>query len=876
MATISTVFTPERPEGRASHQEQGFIMGWIPGEISSLDDPEKIGRVKVRCDIIEQDTDLPNSTDGWCWVMEEFVNNAVQGGTHRLLKVGAQVALLPMFGDPRQMLLLGCIPSRVDRPHPELDRSKETYGTATAGNVFHMKNDANSSEVQSFPTGVTKTVSPDGSITQQTAEHARMQLNKDGTARIENDKSFTMMTPDGAVQQKSKEGATTTLTADGKVEIKSNTESKLTLDGKKGQMEGPLSDLSQTANLVKSLLAGNLGEAQQLLQLANALTGMITPSGQNESFLIEIDKALTKLKNGLGDNFGKGMEALSKLKGFSPKELGEAIAPQLEGFMESGLGKLAPQLKDAIAQASNVAEILDKVKDLLPPGTLPLEIDKVQAILTGLKHDPEMQLQALLEAVAPDDFRSFQNIMGLDLHLYIDLLVATLDENIPEPKAPPGSKEAIAEHEKNVTTQMSKLRDTMPTLINGNLDDATVRSLVDPKSVAPAAKLEPLNLSLTQPVGSAPVTAPAKTPEPLNISLTQPVGSAPTTPLIDPLATPNLATVAEVAQELKTPNDKIEFIVGKVGTNLTAKSEEKLKPAKDLVESIELLRALGRALKLTHQGADFAKALENLLGTPFGKLVNMKSENLFDHAVKEVLPKAIAQLQKELAPLLKQALEMLNKLLNAIPNQLQGAIVKTMQQGAEIWADPAKKGGQAIIGKNASQLLGPKLSGEKRTEVFAGKKDVGIASAMGKMALGSDGGIFSTAGTMGMRALQDGGASAGLIMGKDGAALSAFFPTNKPGTHNDKPADWGQPSAKMQANEQGVQMQALTPKGAVQNEVNVSSDGIFLKGQNLFFNQVNLQTLLDLPPQLVVLVSQLSGLGNRVTALEAAAAPRIP
>jgi uncharacterized protein involved in type VI secretion and phage assembly len=215
MPSLSRIFTPERPEGLATHLEEGFIIGWVPGEITSIDDPEKLGRIRVRCDLIQQDTDLPNANDGWVWVLEEFVANAVPGGTHRLLKVGTQVALLPMMGDPRQMILLGCIPSRIDRPWPEMDRSKEVYGSATPGQVFEIKNDAEASQLNAFPHGVLQHVSGKGDIMQQTAENARLQLLHDGTSRIENDKAFTTHTPDGTVVQRNAEGAQSILRAGG-------------------------------------------------------------------------------------------------------------------------------------------------------------------------------------------------------------------------------------------------------------------------------------------------------------------------------------------------------------------------------------------------------------------------------------------------------------------------------------------------------------------------------------------------------------------------------------------------------------------------------------------------------------------------------------
>lgn len=879
MPNITNLVAPERPEGRASHLEQGFVIGWVPGEITSLDDPEKIGRVKVRCDLIHQDTDLPNANDGWVWVLEEFVANATPGGTHRLLKIGAQVALLPMLGDPRQMILLGCIPSRIDQPHPELDRSKEIHGVATPGQVFDMKNDADASRIQAYPNGVLQTISATGDITNQTAEHARTQLSADGTARIENDKSFTMMTPDGAVKQKSKDGAETTLTADGKVEVKSATESKLTLDGKQSKMEGPLSDLSQTVNKVKSLLAGNLGTGQQIIKELNAYAAGIVPTGTIDRFLIDVDSGLTRLQKGLGENYGAGMDALKQLKGFSPKELGEAIAPQIEKMVESGIAKAVPQLQEIIGAAGTVTEILEGAQKLFPElkrGTAELE-----TLLKGLAHDPAMQLQAILANVAEDGFSAIANVAGLDLHLHLDKLLATIDKSVPEPTAPPGTPAYKVQQQTNLKTYLAELKESLPPTMKEGLSDVALLAIAKPDTLPPAisatelAKLDqsliasPIGLtssntldslfaaSPTAPTGADPISL---TPNPSLDSLLAP--ATPSAPISPP--TPPIIPADTIAS--LTGTEKVENLVGIAAANSTQKAEEQLKPAKDLVESIERLRALGRALKNVSRGADFAKALKDLKGTPFGKLVNLEHEKLFDHAAKEVLPKAIALLEKELAPILQKALAMINQLINMIPKQQQGAVVSALQQVATIIADPAKKGGIAEFSRTKAEILGPKNGTAPRTSVFAGQKAAGLASEFGKMALGSDGGAMSTLGNLAMRSLQPDGASAGVLMDKAGASLSSFFPTDKATNHDAKPADWGNPSASIGASGQSAIMQANAPQGTVLNQIAVKPEGIFM-------NEVNVKVLIDLIPQLATLAAQVATLSDRLAALETAPPP---
>lgn len=973
-------------------------MGWVPGEITSLDDPEKIGRVRVRCDVIAPNTDLPNNNDGWVWVMEEFVANATPGGTHRLLKVGAQVALLPMFGDPRQMILLGCIPSRVDRPHPELDRSKETHGTATPGNVFDFKNDANASEVKAFPHGVTKTVSPTGDITQQTAEHARMQLNQDGTARIENDKAFTMMTPEGDVKSKSKEGATTTLTADGKVKVEAGTESKLTLDGKEGKMEGPLSDISQLVKKVKELLVGNLGIGQQILQelltyaqsvgvpaagsvqptsgttnssgtnagsnsttpavsltqplvtlpgstsssgtnagsnstapavsltqplvtqpgtAANSeaplvsLTQPLTsttdapkpgvPTGTIESFLIDTDNALTRLLKGLGDSYGGGLDALKELKKFSPGKLGEAIAPQLENFVDKQLDKIVPDLEKIVEGSWEVGKILELAQKVVPELKITPELEKE---LKGLAYDPKMQLQALLADIVDDNFSEIENIVGLNLHGLMGVLNAAIEEPLPQPTAPPGTPDFAKQVENNVRHYLRVIQEALPRSLADDLPESVLAEIFFPGSDY-VSKLFGKNVGAgtsaaaeaiaagggntnTPGRGSATGTATgsggdgtggssdgggtgtttsgagstsggssaggtASTSEAPLVNLTQPVtgSEAPLVNLTQPVVSSAPTT------------EKVEGMVGAAAKQKVDKAEKKVEQAKDWVESIERLRTLERALKGTHQGLDFAKALEDLKGTPFGDLVDLKHDRLFDHAAKEVLPRAIAKLEKEMAPILQDSLKQLQELINMIPMQNKGAVVKAMQEKAEIWADPLKKGGMAQVTRELSELLGPKKGSEKRTRVFAGQEAVGLANKFGKLEFGGNGGLMSMLGQLGMRSLAADGSAAGFLLKPEGAALSSFFPPTdpkaKPNPDAD-PKDWGQPSATVQTDGQVASMQAIAQKGGVLNQVSVTPRGIFL-------NDVNAKVLIDLIPQLAALTARVDALAGNFASL---------
>lgn len=468
MPSLSRIFTPERPEGLASHLEEGFIIGWVPGEITSVDDPEKLGRIRVRCDLIQQDTDLPNANDGWVWVLEEFVANAVPGGTHRLLKVGTQVALLPMMGDPRQMILLGCIPSRVDRPWPEMDRAKEVYGSATPGQVFEIKNDADASQLNAFPHGVLQHVSGKGDITQQTAQNARLQLLQDGTSRIENDKAFTTHAPDGTVVQRNAEGAQSILKADGKVELKSSAIASLLLDGVEAKLEGPVNQISQALTKARSFLGGHLNFGRKLLKQASGIAGDFVLGSDIEEFISRADSVLGKLQTGLGKYLPQGLEQLATLQTFSPQLLGAALFPQMGAV--SAIATLVPQVEKILQQPTNIGAIANQVKALLPADLAKgFDLEKITPLLAGLSHDSDMQLQAVLGAIAPGGFSAIQNIVGLDLHKNLDQIQSLLNLDFPEPES---------DRQQVIQQRVRELRKLLPAPQQKLLSDETLRSVL--------------------------------------------------------------------------------------------------------------------------------------------------------------------------------------------------------------------------------------------------------------------------------------------------------------------------------------------------------------------------------------------------------------
>lgn len=404
---------PTFAEARSTSLQEGFLFGLIPGVVTRVDDPERIGRVQVECPVIEPGINLPNSNDGWIPVMESFVVNGATGGSHSFVQVGSQVLMACLFGDPRQMIVVGCLPSRVDRPHPDLNRADGTYGLATPNETVEAFRDTDASAVISRPNGVLQTISGEGDIMMQTEERGRVMIQRDGTTSLNNDLSHTALSKDGEVSQRSAEGAESVLRANGEIDIKSSSATSLRLRKSEGTLEGPLNPLS-AAIAQAGQLSATLGEAQGLLTDLQAIAQDFGVGGNLEGFLGDAQSVLEDLQN-LSGSLAPGAAALRKLQDFSVEDLGKSLLPQVGKFLE--LGDLPQRIKPLLRGELTGEAIAQKVLEILPEDLAENFLaQQISGVLDGLQYDPAMQFQAILGAIAPDSFESIRNIIGLELH----------------------------------------------------------------------------------------------------------------------------------------------------------------------------------------------------------------------------------------------------------------------------------------------------------------------------------------------------------------------------------------------------------------------------------------------------------------------------
>lgn len=492
---------PDLPEAHTPQAQQGLISGWIPAilnRIESSDDPEGLGRVQVQCDLLATNQTLPNAWDGWVWVLEDYVCNGKEGGAHRFLQAGSQVALLPMFGNAKYMLMLGALHSRVDKPNPIFDRSLEVHGTQSPGQIFKIKDDRNTEETHAFPHGVTSQVTRTGDKIDQTQGGARNHLQQDGTNRVENSKSSIVQSKDGQITQRSAGDATQILTADGRAYLRAeNSKNELKLEPGTSELLGPAPELTGLKNQAKKLLGGQLGQAQELLKnlgLSSTLLGNLGSSTgssiANQGSLAELATSASEflggLNNGIGSTLQTGINVLKEIQKQPLADLGQTLFDQVEASVASGIGTLLPALQEFLVQKPSLSEI-NRFLNASNITTQPIEESAANInVLKGLGYSLDLQAEFILSKALPDGYDSFKNLSTLGIADKVEPISSLFDEakSILDGTAPLLPPEA-APINQQLEQQQQRLQDipgqilgTLPKELQSFISPSLVKGLV--------------------------------------------------------------------------------------------------------------------------------------------------------------------------------------------------------------------------------------------------------------------------------------------------------------------------------------------------------------------------------------------------------------
>jgi hypothetical protein len=414
MSSFDRITRPTLPEARATHLEEGFVFGAIPCEIVDLDDPEKLGRIRVTSKLFSENQVLPNSNDGWAWPIELTTEGNTTGGSYRLLRKGAQVICLAMLGDINNLFLLGCVVNRQEPPHPVFDRENEIYGSATRNGVITAKNDANQSRVDAYPHGVTQLVDGAGNITQTTANSATLSLREDGTASVQNPQGYTTHSPEGEVAQGNQAGAKQIIDPKGRIDLTSAAKSTLKLDEAVGRIEGPLDEISQLLQKAKGLIGSIAPALDKFNQLAKGIG--LPESGDF------VEQGFKALRNQLQDLTGKlgglpeAIEVFGKLSSANPLQVGQLLGPQLDAIAPvQSLIPLTRQAFESHDPVTAVAQILPQLPTSLKSQLTPEVTERIFAEAIALQRQPDRQTESLISLALGDQFEAVQNVFGLGL-----------------------------------------------------------------------------------------------------------------------------------------------------------------------------------------------------------------------------------------------------------------------------------------------------------------------------------------------------------------------------------------------------------------------------------------------------------------------------
>lgn len=466
---------PESLTAGATHIKEGYVMGCVPGIITSVNDLELLGRISVKVDLIDSTTNLPTEAQGYAWVTEDYVCANQPGGSHRLLTTDSQCFLIPILGLPTQWVLIGCVNSRVEPPSPELNRLNGLHGSATPNGVQKISDDRDQSQVHAFPHGVTQLVSAKGDAVQQTAGGARSSLSHDGEVRHENSSSFSQLTPQGDVISQSKDGARSILSQDGNAIFTSAFQAALQLLKQESKLTGPPDPISAALKILKSGMSGQLGVAQQVLKQLNQVTQQLNKGGLLASAITQVEPLIKKLE-GLGGAIAPGLEAFKTLQRAAPAQLGALVEKQISTALKLNLHELIPQIEKLVKQDSP-----DLVKSLEQMFQKPLNA-AIGNTIAGLKYDPKLQVQAILGEFLPEGFEQIKTLVGLDLADKVQPLQTLLQQM-------PIDEDNSDRYESLLRQQVQQVQALLPVEIQKLIKPDFLRGLIQGGEVNPVQAL---------------------------------------------------------------------------------------------------------------------------------------------------------------------------------------------------------------------------------------------------------------------------------------------------------------------------------------------------------------------------------------------------
>lgn len=707
--SFESIFKTDTVESHATHLKEGFLMGWIPGIITDLRDPEMIGRVKVRCDLLAENVDLPNENDGWVWVLEEFCLANRSGGTHRMLEVGTQVAMIPMMGDARQMLIIGCLPSRVDRPPEGADRAEKRYGKQTPGGVIEMNDDKKAAKITTFPHGVLQGVTGTGDIIYETRDKARFSLTQDGNSLLGNDLASLQAGKNGDVSLFSGGSATANFSADGQVAIASPNQAVLSLDGSTALVTGPNPQVSQRLNQLKGLLLGCFYYADQDLKTLEAMTNDFNDERiQPIVFLEKTRQALKRLYQGIGSNLSQSVKEFNELKEYSVIDFSKCCEGQIKEALRLGLGELIEVVKSVAGKSGE--EIAESLKNDIPEkflNTLDLgnrieifrRLSDLKPTLNALRYNPDFQTELILSTLSPQGWSGIEILFGLGIADKIEKLEEAIN---PKEKLDQLANAMTPKDEKKWWEDLSDR-------IN------SVKGLLDPKLIEFISdKTENFNVfewSEQDKLSESGISIPYSS------SLLKSV------PLEEGKEKPDWYTLDN---QLVPGESPLAILLGTIFKGMMDKISDRLtelQNQQEIIDKIDELYVLAETLVFDDANTEKILFFIDKLGGTVGK-----DENPIAIATFDLLPRLYKELIEKVKPLIEETWIDANSLINWIPESPRGAILQAKDDQVQMQSNAGSNGAIVKIDRTSATIAGPEFGDSMRTRIFADKSDAGMQS----------------------------------------------------------------------------------------------------------------------------------------------------
>lgn len=412
--SLDKVFRPFAADKHGSHLQEGFVMGWIPGIITSVDDPEKLNRVQCTCPLVDPSLNIPNIDGQWCWRTARFTLSGIKGGSIDPLYEGAQVVLVPMLGDIRYLAVFDYLYSRIDQPSELLDAAKQVYGSVSLHEIMNIHNDREESTILAYPHGVVKSVSGTGDIINQTKQGASTILKEDGTVLVQNPKSSMHLNPQGEISHHAASGAKSILKKDGQVEITNSTGSKLELLHPTTKLVGPKGSLGSLFGKAKGL-GGMFGRAMGVVKKLGSLDldNMVSAIAEGASIYAE-------LSTGLG-GFSEAFSSLKEINALPLEDLATAIQPQITSILDRGISQIARDVSQVISEGQDAFAIANGVVGVANSLGVDLgEIKEVIGFVESMAHSPERLIESFVSDFVEDGFEAISQIAGMNLLTNLD------------------------------------------------------------------------------------------------------------------------------------------------------------------------------------------------------------------------------------------------------------------------------------------------------------------------------------------------------------------------------------------------------------------------------------------------------------------------